>query len=197
MESKTTGKLTPRERLFIESYLVCWNASNAARQAKYAEKQIRQTAHRLMKKPAIQTVIAARLEEIAMGANEALARLAQQARANIADFIQEEIETIEDPKTGETHEFRSMRLRWDKIEERGYLVRAIRSTQYGPAIELHDSQHALELIGKHHKLFAERVELSGSIDVHEKPDLSRLSSDDLLRLEELLNKATHDHTQPG
>jgi hypothetical protein len=126
-----------------------WNAAEAARQAGYADG--RRTGWKLIHDPQIEQAIQERLDQAAMAANEVLVRLTQQATVNIADFVQETVD--------------GFALNWPVIQQRGYLIKAIKSTQYGPVLELHDGQTALIQIGKHHGLFTERQEHSGKIAI--------------------------------
>lgn len=102
--------VTKKQRAFIDHYLKCWNATEAAKQAGYSEKTAYSIGWENLRKPEIAEAISKRLSAMAMTADEALSRLAIMAR---------------DGKTENT------RLR------------------------------ALEIIGKHHGLFADRVEHSG------------------------------------
>ena len=76
--------LTNKRRVFIEEYLKCWNASEAARHADYAHPGSQ--GHSLLKILEIQEEIERRIEEKAMGADEVLTRLAEQARSDIANM---------------------------------------------------------------------------------------------------------------
>ncbi len=80
-------KKTDKQRLFVEHYLRTWNASEAARQAGY-KGSFRQIGSENLSKPAIRAQIEERLAQAVMGANEALARLTEQARGfDPADYI--------------------------------------------------------------------------------------------------------------
>jgi phage terminase small subunit len=52
-------KLTPRQRLFVDEYVLCNNASEAARRAGYSEKTAGAIATENLQKPAIRQAIAA------------------------------------------------------------------------------------------------------------------------------------------
>lgn len=124
--------LTGKRRAFIEYYLECWNGTEAARRAgyKYPSHQV----HRLLSNVVIQAAIDARLDEMAMPANEVLARLGDHARTNVADFVTD---------TGA--------IDWQAVKEKGHLIKRIthRKGQQS-VIELHDAQSALMHLDKHH-----------------------------------------------
>lgn len=136
---------------FIALYLKLWNAEEAAHQAgfKWPEKQ----AHRLMKRPDVQAAVQKALADAGMGSKEVLARLQQMASVNMGDFI------ILDQKGN------YVGLDWQQIKERGYLVKKLTWVKDCPVIELVDSERALELIGKHHKLFTESIDHSGGLKI--------------------------------
>lgn len=99
--------LTNKRRVFVEQYLQCWNASEAARRAGYAH---RSEGPRLLSNADIQVYINLRLADMQMSADEVLNRLADHARD----------------------------------DSKGISLRA------------------LELVGKHHKLFTERHEVEAT-----------------------------------
>lgn len=141
-------RLTDKQRLWVEAYLENgFNATQAAKTAGYkgSYDTLRAIGYENRAKPHLREAVEERLEEAAMSANEVLARLSMQARANIAEFV--------DPIS--KHNFL---LDVEALEERGHLVKEVRYTKDGPVVKLHNAQRALELLGKHHRLFAERVE---------------------------------------
>ena len=135
--------LSYKRRAFVEAYLQTWNATKAAEAAEYAHPG--RQGHRLLKNVEIQEAIEERLSEMAMSADEVLTRLSQQASADISDFL---------TATGS--------IDWQKVKEKGYLVKSILHRKgQNSKIELYDAQSALTWLGKHHRLFTERHELSG------------------------------------
>lgn len=135
--------LTAKRRAFIDAYLQCWNASQAARQAGYAKPG--QEGHRLLKNAEIADEVRRRVADRAMTADEALLRLAEQARASIEDFadIQDGIPN-------------GLFLNFEKAKRDGklHLIKKLRYNAQGyPEIELYDAQAALHLLGKHLGLF--------------------------------------------
>lgn len=142
------AKLTDKQKLFVEAYLECWNATEAARRAKYAYPNTQ--GPRLLVHVGIRKIIQERLSAKAMSADEVLMRLAEQARGDISDFIR-------------SHGA----IDWDAVHAKGYLVKKIRHTSgKESAIELHDAQAALEKIGRAHGLFIDRqkIEHGGEVE---------------------------------
>ena len=87
MEENAERKLTNKQRVFIDQYTRCFNASEAARRAGYSEKTAGVIGYENLRKPEIQAEIRARLDEIHMGADEALKLLAEIARGDIAQLM--------------------------------------------------------------------------------------------------------------
>jgi len=157
-ENTSQKKLTSKRRVFVEAYLKTWNATKAATIADYAHPGSQ--GHSLLKIIEIQAEIEKRLAEMAMDADEVLARLSEQASVNIGDFI---IKSVYEDENGE--ELHSLKLNWDMIKEKGHLIKKITHNQYGPLIELHDGQAALVHMGRHHKLFTDKHEVENIGDM--------------------------------
>lgn len=136
--------LTGKQQVFVENYLICWNETEAARRAGYAHPN--SNAHRLMVNDGIQTAIQERLSALAMSADEVLARLTAQARGSMTDFLDDDgkINLVQAREHGALH-----------------LLKSRSVTKEGERIELYDAQNALELLGKYHRLWTDKVEHSG------------------------------------
>ena len=143
---------TDRQQAFVEAYLDCLNAAEAARRAGYSEKTARQQGQRLLTNADIASAISAGLAERAMPVTEVVARLSIQARADVRELY-----TFDD----EGH-MTGLRLTRDAPL---HLIRSITPTRYGNKIEVHDQQAALIALGKAHGLFVDRQEISGEVTV--------------------------------
>ena len=155
--SDDTPKLNMKQRVFVEHYLTCWNATEAARLTGYAHPNKQGPA--LLVNLGIQAQIAARMKAIAMSADEALARLTDHARASLSDFltIQEEEVTVSkvvresgDVVETTTTTMKQMvaRLDLEKAKKAGklHLVRKYANGPKGLMLELHDAQAAIKQI---------------------------------------------------
>jgi len=155
--------LTNRQQLFIEYYLQSWNACDAARKAGFRHAD--NLGARLVKNPDIKTAIDERMRSIQMQTDEALVRLTQMARGNLADFITIEqiplnrrgkpvLDSAGNPVMGET-----VKVNFQAVRERGYLIKSLTYDRSGnPKLEMYDAQGALVQIGRAHGLFTDRVE---------------------------------------
>lgn len=151
-------KLTDKQRMFVEQYLQCWNATEAAKRAGYSPDTAYSIGQRLLKEVEISALIKARLNEAAMSADEVLRRLADVARGNIGAFMDDE--GYFDLTDEEAINKRYL-LKRSKIKKRVGGPEDDQWTETETELELHDPVRALELIGKHHKLFTDKVEHSG------------------------------------
>ena len=136
--------LTKKRRVFIEEYLKCWNATEAARRAGYKHPNV--YGPTLVNLSEIREIIDARVEELTMEADEVLLRLSEIARGEYAKYVL---------SNGKIDIARMVE------DGKAYLITKIRDTQHGKHIEFCDMQSALVQIGKHHKLFTDSLELSG------------------------------------
>jgi phage terminase small subunit len=158
--------LSKKQQVFIDEYLQCWNATEAARRAGYSERSARSIGAENLTKPDIAEAISQRLRESAMSADEVLMRLAAQARGDIANFI-----TM-------TPEGFKIDLKKAVDDGLSHLVKRVGYNKHGkPEIELYDAQAALVHLGRHHKLFTDRVEAEVEVEVDDPRDelLSRIT----------------------
>ena len=145
-----SDRLTYKQRLFVEKYLgeANGNAVEAARRAGYGgtDGGLRVRAARLLAKANIRAAIDARLDEAALSTSEILARLSEHATASLEHFI-----TLQDGQEGDA----AYRLDLHKARRLNklHLVKKIRPTQHGIAIELHNPQAALIQLGKYRGLW--------------------------------------------
>lgn len=184
MAKKETEKaLTAKQRLFVDEYLVDFNATQAAIRAKYSARSAASVGSENLRKPEIQAEINRRLDSI-MPRAEILGRLAQQARATMQDFffIGMEERTIEKRRivvsTGrgddggtetilEETEEKAMRpavyLSLVKAQNLGkmHLIKKYSLGPKGESIELYNAQDALTTLGKYHAMWVDRAEVTG------------------------------------
>lgn len=168
--------LTPKQRLFAENYLQTWNARESAERAGYKSPQ--KTGYRLLHHPKVAEVINERLKEVGLSTNEIIARMAQYARNNPAQFFVFGDVPAKDvhgravlDDTGQPVLRRQMLdIDWATFERYGFLVKKLSYDRKGrPVIEFYDAQRALETLGKYANL---DTELSSKIDGQTVEDLS-------------------------
>lgn len=139
--------LTRKRRVFIEAYLACWNATEAARRAGYAHPDSQ--GSRLLGIVSVREAVEARIAELEMGADEVLTRLAQQARGEHTAYIEAD---------------GSVDLEKMIADGKAHLIKGTRPTRNGLVVEFYDGQAALALLGKAHGLFVDRQEHEVHVD---------------------------------
>jgi phage terminase small subunit len=154
-------RLTKKQRVFIEEYLQCWNASEAARRAGYSERSARVTASKLLTKANIQAEISERISEKAMTADEILVRLGDMARGDLGDFMDIENMTFhlslkKAKELGLTHLIKKVKQRTTIRQKKD----GDEEEEHWIELELHDAKDALVHLGKHHKLFTDKFDLT-------------------------------------
>jgi hypothetical protein len=149
-------ELNDQQELFIENYLIHWNATEAAKLAGYSgdRKTLSKTGSRLRNHPRIAERIKERIEEVAMTADEVLIRLTQQARGEAYEFIRA------DAEGGHHFDIEALqRAGW------GHLIKSISFTKTGETIRAYDAQAALLHLGKLLRLFSNDGERNGTLKV--------------------------------
>jgi phage terminase small subunit len=144
--------LSVKQRIFIDEYLRDGNATRAAERAGYQgdANTLAVTGSRLLRNAKVDEAIQIRFKENAMGPNEVLQRMAEQARAAYSAYLMPE-GYVDLPRL--------------LADGKGHLIKGIKETAHGRQIEFYDAQTALVHIGKHHKLFTDQVEQSGEVIV--------------------------------
>lgn len=143
-------KLTDKQRAFVEAYLDCLNATEAARRAEY--KHPNKQGPALLVNLGVAAAIQAGLAERAMPTDEVLARLSAIARADIRDILlfSDEDQTDEAGQvTVPAGTMTGLRLHRDAP---WHLVKSFVMTRYGPKVELHDQHAALRDLARAHGL---------------------------------------------
>lgn len=139
------NKLTPKQRRFIDEYLIDLNATQAAIRAGYSEKTAYSIGVQLLKKLEIQAEIHKRRNrlqnKLEITQERVLQELAAIAFANGADYAKVVnsglLPTVEMIPTDE--------LPPEKLPA----IAGIKANQYGVEVKLHDKVKALELLGKY------------------------------------------------
>lgn len=171
-------KLTPKQILFIDAYIVNdGNGTQAAEDAGYDGNRevLAAIAYENLRKPHIAAEIDRKLSQF-MSADEVLYRLSEIARADIGDALDDS----GNPDIGKARELRKTkhikRVRQKSITttDKDGAGSDINETE----IEMYDKLKALELLGKKHKLWVDRQELTGANGAPLKVIIEEKSGDD-------------------
>lgn len=152
-------KLTPKQAAFVAEYLIDLNASAAARRAGYSEKTAGAIGDKLLKKAEIQESLSA----------------AMKARANRTEITQDRV-LQELGRIGFSdlrcyfHDDGSLKPIHELDDDAAAALSGVKvvttsvgeDVLYVKEIKLWDKKGGLELIGKHLKMFTEKVEVDVS-----------------------------------
>lgn len=163
-------KLSPKQKIFISEYLKDKNGTQAAIRAGYKGKRATEIAYELMIKPHIKAAIDAGLAKLAEKNEVSASRVIKELTLIAFSDLQNYIDV--DENTGAIHckGFEAMPLEASRAMESISEDRVIREASDGKSVvlsdkikfKLHDKVAALNMLGKHLKLFTELHEHSVS-----------------------------------
>lgn len=147
-----TDRLTGKQARFVAEYIICMNATEAARRAGYAgdDNALAAAGSRLLRNVKVLTCLDEQLKQYAMPANEVLIHLTDIARGDIADALDSMggVDATEAVRRGKSHLIKRVRTKTTLIAGRGDEETEIHETE----IELYDRLKALDLLAKYHDL---------------------------------------------
>jgi len=159
------GKLTPKQGIFIAEYTVDRNATRAALAAGVPLASASVTASRWLKVPAVATAIATldarRLQKLDISAERVLQEIAKLAYYDNARLYDENGARIP------VHQLDEMTRAAVASVEDETTEGPCRVTTRTQKIKMADRLKALELLGRHQKLFTDKVELGGKLTLEQ------------------------------
>ena len=133
--------MTTKERVWLAEYLICWNATEAARRAGYKYPNV--LGPQKLKKFADK--IEEQVKVKVMSADETLLRLSQLARCEYAEYLQAD---------------GGVDLKRMLADGKGHLIKKLRyDSNNNLTIEFYDAQQALVTIARCHGLFEDNVNI--------------------------------------
>ena len=154
-----------RQQIFIDEYLDCLNGTMAYMKAYDVDDTnvAASSASRLLRNAKVKAEIERRFKELTMGKHEVLARLRAVANATLFPFVRVEDDghvyfNFADPEA-KRHLYLIRKLkskRQDTVNEKTGDIKEEKWIE----VELHDAMKALELIGKYHALFTDKVNVN-------------------------------------
>lgn len=194
MRPRTTADtpLTSRQAAFVEQYLICLNAGEAAKRAGYSQKNANCIASRTLKEPnvlaAITRAMAARSVRTGITADRVLKETELLAFSDISHYDIDDDGTVTRTTTAPPHALRAISTIKRRVIRRGKdLIREVE-------VRLWDKPGPLKLAGRHVGLFPDRVEITGADGGPVQLQAVRSMSDEALvsRTRELLAKFKTD-----
>lgn len=177
--------MTPKQKQFIKEYLIDFNAAQAAIRAGYSKKTAKEIGSRLLTKPHIRGAVNAEIEKRAkktdITAERILKELARVAFANMGTIATWNESGV------------SFTPKEQLSEDALATVQSVKETtnEHGGSLEIkqHDKLRALEMLGKHLKLFVDRTEhgLSPEMIDFIKAHDGKSTEDLVARFAELVN----------
>lgn len=154
MSEETRRKLTPKQLLFVEEYLQCWNATTAARNAGYQgnDSTLGAVGYKVLRVAQVARRITERIQATCMSTDEALSILAQQARFDTGKYL------ILDG------EYPIVDLAMMKEAGLTTIIKSIARTKYGVRIEFYDAQTALDKILRAQGAYKDKVDVDVKSD---------------------------------
>ena len=170
-------KLTEKQKRFADEYLIDLNATRAYKAAYTSckkEETARVNGSKLLTntnvKAYIDDKIQQRAERTEITQDMVIKELAKIAFANIKDFVA--VEVVENGRIVKVKP--TSQISADKVGA----IASIKQGANGIEVKLNDKMKALELLGRHLGMFADKLELSGDVN----NPFAGLSTDELKRL---------------
>lgn len=167
------SKLTDRERTFCRWLVKGLSGTKAAIKAGYAEGSAHVAASRLIKKDKVSAFLKQlrqeRDEEAAVEAADVLRGLKQNANSDIGELWDADGQPIPIHKLPPEVRQCIASLEWVCIEPERKIVaddgERVIPAKWVPKVKFWNKNEALSLLGKHKKLFTEKVEHSGAVSI--------------------------------
>ncbi len=155
--------LTRKRKIFIDEYIKCFNAAEAARRAGYSVRTARSIGQELLTIPDISTTIQQRITESHIGADEVLKLLADMARGDMGEFL--DVSGMGFNLDLQDAKARGLTKLIKKVKQRTTTYLAKKESEedrevHDLEIELYDAQAALEKIGRHLDLFPNKMDVT-------------------------------------
>ncbi|MGB5834806.1 MAG: terminase small subunit, partial [Thiohalocapsa sp.] len=158
-------KLTLKQQRFVDEYMVDLNATQAAIRAGYSPRTAEVYAWQLLQKPLVQTAVndavARRSTRTQIKADDVLREIARLAFSDIRGLFDEKgnlkpIHELPDDATAALSSFDVVTRRIPGGEAA--------EVEYVAKVKLWDKRGSLELLGKHLKLFTDKIDVGGQED---------------------------------
>lgn len=185
--------LTPKQALFVENYVIDFNATKAALRAGYSAKTAAAIGNENLTKPAIRSALAKRInknaKKVSLEGDFVLDRLMSIAafdireavsfRSNVIAMVENEDGDIAPGIVNQVELIDSDKL----TDKAAYNIKGIKQGKDGSlSLQFEDKQGALEKLGRHLGLFKDRMELTGKNGRALMPVKDNLSVREVARL---------------
>ncbi|KAA6459653.1 terminase small subunit [Acidobacteria bacterium AB60] len=179
--------LTPKQKVFVREYLVDLNATKAAERAGYSKKAAHVQGARLLSNAKVQAAISEkqekRFQKLEISAERVLNELALLGFSNMLDYVK--IVPDGSARVDLSALTREQAAAIGEITVEEYVERTGGESDDGESdtekvkrvkFKLHDKRAALVDLGKHLKLFTEKVQVEGEMSFEVRNVRERLSA---------------------
>lgn len=158
-------RLTNKQIVFVENYLRCWSATEAARVAGYADPQ--QSGFQNLQSPEINKMIQERLIEYHMSADEAIALLTEIARGDIADVLDDDLEQLDAKKAKKNNKTKLIKslTRKTTITQLGKSIRETHTHK----VEMYSRLEAVDKVLRVHGKYQDSLNINKNKTTAEMP----------------------------
>lgn len=165
---RPTDRLTPKQSLFVAEYLANGlNATQAALSAGYSKSTAYSIGQENLKKPeiisALQNKQGPRLKKLEITAERVLQELALMGFSNMLDYMAVNSEGGADIDLSKLTREQAAAIQEITVDMTGGAGDGERKLIPRMKFKLANKKDSLELLGKHLKLFIDRVEVSGTL----------------------------------
>jgi phage terminase small subunit len=156
------AKLSTKRQAFVNYYFIeKFNQTKAAIRAGYSPRSAHVTASRLLKDAKVLAAINERMAELKASADEVLIGLTEHARGDLGDFVslskkdEPYIDLKKAMDNGKLHLLKKLKI----------TVKTGNTNERTTEIEMYDAQAAKIALGRHHRLFAEKLEIDWAAEL--------------------------------
>lgn len=161
--------LNLQQAKFLKEYLKSGNATEAAIKAGYAPDSAAVTGARLLRKANIREAVEKTLNKLEISAENVLAELAKLAFSNMGDYVQPNQEGTQlVPDFSKLTREQMACIQEIKVDETGGSGDGKRERIQRTTFKLADKGLNLERLGRHLKLFTDRIEVTAADEIIRK-----------------------------
>ena len=174
-------KLTPKQQMFCDEYLIDLNATQAAIRAGYSERTAYRIGSELLQKTSVQEKLQERMHDrevrTEITQDKVLKELAAIAFANGSDFAKVITKTSIN-KLGEEVEYQDVELEvTDKLPaDKKKAIAGIKMGKNGIEVSTCDKVKALELLGRHLGMWNDKLQVNNEAEVEKAKKLDNIES---------------------
>lgn len=184
------AKLTAKQKLFIEEYMIDLNATQAAIRAGYSEKTASRIAIELLNKTHVQEKLQERMAErekrTEITQDFVLKELFEIAQSNGSDFAKviekpsydEFGNPVLDPRTGKQLKYKTvdMELTDNLPKNKKKAISGIKMGKNGIEVATCDKVKALELLGRHLGMWNDKLQVNNEAEAEKSKKLDNIES---------------------